>query len=427
MIEGGQEPADRVAQGDIVIDIADEELEVVREHFGEVDELGELTLRGRRRDIIDNLREEAVLEDVSAEDEEEVEEVEEDETDETQETDEAATTDGGSTTDDAATSEERAAASNTTEVATSTEAGSSAPKTTTQDESAAASPDAESAEAPTAPPDATPKTGKKKRRRRRKKKTPFVPPELTAPPHKDFWEVWSTKYNATDFDDEKYPLPEPPPPPAPKPARPDDFAASAEDDGTYVRVALGLGRNQGYKSAGIRSFLAEHAALKGKAVRDLTVRANVSYFRLAEGQVEAVRESIGKAEVEGKPVEFRLTEAQGAPALRAEVSDALVADVVASLSETAAHDEEAPADKIQETEAAADSDSDGGALTPDEGATASDDQASRETSASGDTSGDAGDAKDTEDTADTADEPSESPEAEAPEVDPQPEGSDEDA
>src|SRR5690606_26378833 len=111
---------------------------------------------------------------------------------------------------------------------------------------------------------------RKRRRRRRRKKKPEVAaaPELTAPPHKDFWEVWAAKFTYREFEDEVFrggaeavpeEAEEPPAPPAPpvaprrtsRPARPSaptsaapvsaPVAAGFDGEEDFIHCALNNG------------------------------------------------------------------------------------------------------------------------------------------------------------------------------------------
>ena len=173
-------PPRRVSQDEIVIDIDENELAVVSDEFGEIeDEFDEFALMDRRQAVIETLQEEVELEDLSTRDASAM--PVEDEADEG---------------DESYTEADEA----------ESEAESETPAEGAPAEGAAVSDDA---------------AKKKKRRRRRKKAAPLVTPELTAPPHKDFWEVWAAKYTYQDFEDGKYTPPndvpevadEPPPAP----------------------------------------------------------------------------------------------------------------------------------------------------------------------------------------------------------------------
>ncbi|WP_143140103.1 DEAD/DEAH box helicase [Nannocystis exedens] len=278
----------RPSQDEIVIDIDEAELEVVTSEFGELDNIDEFALLDRRQAVIETLQEEGEveLEDVSRRDAEaESAEVEED--DETE----------GETEGEADTEAEAEVAAGPTAQSGDTEAEAEA--------------DAK----------------KRRRRRRRKKAAPAAPPELTAPPHKDFWEVWSSKYSARDFDDSKYghtsvePEPVPPPPapvaapvaapspapsrpprphtPASAPARPAAAATADADDREYTKVQLNLGRVHGHKSSSIRNLLRDYLGLEGRSIRDLTVRDASTLFRIHDSEVERCHAVLTTVVVDG--------------------------------------------------------------------------------------------------------------------------------
>ena len=217
-----------VSQDEIVIDIDEAELEVVRGEFGEIDELDELTLRGRRRGVIDALQDEVELEDMSGRDADEADDAE---------TDDAEAADPG---DD--------------------EAVQAKGEGDATDDSEAESADDAAVSADAAEGDAPPERKKRRRRRRKKKAPPPSPPELTAPPHKDFWEVWASKYTYEDFEDTPFfernnITPEPEveePPPRPKRSRASSKVTQAAEDTAYYTVRLNLGRKHGKKAAHIR-------------------------------------------------------------------------------------------------------------------------------------------------------------------------------
>ncbi|MCY0985571.1 DEAD/DEAH box helicase [Nannocystis sp. ILAH1] len=283
----------RPSQEEIVIDIDEAELEVVTSEFGELDNIDEFALLDRRQAVIETLQEEGEveLEDVSRRDAEvESAEVETEEDDETE-------------------------SESDTEAETETDADADA--------------DAEVAAGPTAEPGETDADAKKRRRRRRRKKAaPAAPPELTAPPHKDFWEVWSSKYSARDFDDSKFgatnvePEPVAPPPapvaapvaaapsPAPTrpprqhtpvsaPARPAASATADADDREYTKVQLNLGRVHGHKSSSIRNLLRDYLGLEGRSIRDLTVRDASTLFRIHDSEIERCHSVLTAVVVDG--------------------------------------------------------------------------------------------------------------------------------
>ncbi|MEM6295246.1 MAG: DEAD/DEAH box helicase [Myxococcota bacterium] len=247
-----------VPQDQIIIDIDENELEVVRNEFGEVDELDDLTLKGRRRGVIDQLQDEVELEDMS----------EEDTPPEDAETDEAPEDADGDADADTETDEDGA------------------------DDEAAAGEDEDPKEA---------KKKKRRRRRRKKKKTEEPAPELTAPPHKDFWEVWAAKFNYKEFEDEIFrggteaieDEPDPPPPPPRKPRNREPARPKVEvEDGPMVTVSLNVGRSHGKKSAHIRELLASDFGLEGRSVRNLTVKETLTEFRVTTTAHESLKAAV---------------------------------------------------------------------------------------------------------------------------------------
>jgi ATP-dependent RNA helicase DeaD len=276
------EPARRLTQDEIIIDIDENELAVVQDEFGEIeDEFDEFALMDRRQAVIETLQEEVELEDVSRGDAGRL--------------DVADADDGGDEEDDESEPADAEASP----------------------EAAPAAGEAADAESSDADADASDDARKKRRRRRRKKPAPLVMPELTAPPHKDFWEVWASKYTFQDFEDGKFvspnPVPEveeePPPPekparpaappprasaprpapPRPAPSRAAVPAAAEADDAEFAKVCLNLGRTHGHKAATIRALLRDHLALEGRAIRDLTVRDADTLFRVHHGEVERIQ------------------------------------------------------------------------------------------------------------------------------------------
>ena len=301
-------PPRRVSQDEIVIDIDENELAVVSDEFGEIeDEFDEFALMDRRQAVIETLQEEVELEDLSTRDAAAALPIEDD-ADDAEESDEG---------DDAETDSETEAEAPTAETTGDAPISGDAP-------------------------------AKKKRRRRRKKAAPLVTPELTAPPHKDFWEVWAGKYTYHDFEDGKFvspnPVPdeeEPPvladrPPasarPAPRselprndrsdrsdrperndrndrperPRRSEPPRRSSEpprssppprpvadvEDGEYLKVSLNLGRTHGHKAATIRGLLRDHLGLEGRSVRDLTVRDADTLLRIPAGELARVQADV---------------------------------------------------------------------------------------------------------------------------------------
>lgn len=264
----------RPSQEDIVIDIDEAEMEVVTSEFGELDDIDEFALLDRRQAVIETLQEEVEIEDLSSRDARTAEaEADVDVEDEDETEDET----------DADTDAEPEAA----------------------------------ADAPVEGESETDADGRKRRRRRRRKKqSALAPPELTAPPHKDFWEVWSSKYSFKDFEDSKVgpppnlePEPAPPAPqpvavaastrPSPAPARPARHSGppahvsrpapsptADADDSEYTKVLLNLGRVHGHKSSSIRNLLRDSLGLEGRSIRDLTVRDVSTLFRVHDAEIE---------------------------------------------------------------------------------------------------------------------------------------------
>lgn len=338
----------RMAQDEIIIDIDENELEVVQSEFGSMDdEFDEFALMDRRQAVIETLQEEVELEDLSRND---ASRMIADEEDEGEGEDE-----GNDETD---ASDEPAA------VATPGPDGANA---TPETESEA-------------------DERKRKRRRRRKKAAPLVLPELTAPPHKDFWEVWASKYTYQDFEDGKYTPPnnvpevedEPPAAPvladrpaarAPRPAaaprqsgprtspprsaprptgpgpggpeglppRPPVIAsASSEaDDGEFIKVCLNLGRSHGHKAATLRGLLRDHLGLEGRAIRDLTVRDGDTLFRVHQGELPRIQEALTRVHDGDAPLTILAVE-DHSDALRAPPPGALAGAGAEILADTLA-------------------------------------------------------------------------------------------
>jgi ATP-dependent RNA helicase DeaD len=291
---GGAAPAPEAApppvaasQDTIIIDIDEAELDVVRTEFGEIDELGDLTLKGRRRAVIEELAEEVVLEDMSGRDAElraAEDEDAEGEAEDEQEPEAQATAAPG-------------------EPAPATPAGV-APE-------AAPLPVAEpAAEESPDEPGAADQAGpaqRKRRRRRRRKKAPLPAPELTAPPHKDFWEVWAAKFTWRDFerpDDSAAPIEEPPPPPREDRGPVDDGV----DEGELVLVQLDIGRAHGLKSADVRRLL-DARGLRGRSVKDLTVRDQDTRFRMPAAHFEEARTRLNAEPLDGRSLVLDRAEA----------------------------------------------------------------------------------------------------------------------
>jgi ATP-dependent RNA helicase DeaD len=230
-----QRPA---GQDEIVVDIDESELQLVRDQFGEIDELDDFTLKARRRGVLDTLAEEVELEDLTARDR----------------------------------VEPPSAAANDAEGATDDE---------DDDEAEASEGDAETSTDAAAEDD---QRGKRRRRRRKKKKVEAEPPPpaLMVPPHKDFWEVWATHFNYRDFEDPVSQEPEPDPEPEPTRVR-GDFGADAPGNGgddEWVNVRLSVGRSHAKKAADIRDLLADRTGLTGKSVRNLTVGDRDTEFQI---------------------------------------------------------------------------------------------------------------------------------------------------
>ncbi|MBL9102777.1 MAG: DEAD/DEAH box helicase [Myxococcales bacterium] len=330
-------PPRRVSQDEIVIDIDENELAVVSDEFGEIeDEFDEFALMDRRQAVIETLQEEVELEDVSGRDAVAVvadEETDDEEDDDEPEAEASAESESGEASEPAAPGAEAEAAGS--------------------DEGAR----------------------KRKRRRRRKKAAPLVTPELTAPPHKDFWEVWAGKYTYHDFEDDKFVSPNPVPEveeepvPADRPAaaarperrpepprserRPERPRRPAEqppverrpvvtrpavegDEGEYIKVALNLGRTHGHKAATIRGLLRDQLGLEGRAVRDLTVRDADTLLRIPAGELprvqsdlQGVREgdvALTLVPAEEEAHDLRAPQPEDAAGLVALAADAVAAD-----------------------------------------------------------------------------------------------------
>jgi superfamily II DNA/RNA helicase len=266
-----------VSQDQIIIDIDESELEVVRDQFGEIDELDDLTLKGRRRGVIDDLQDEVELEELSEESRDDAPPAEEE--DEPGEGD--------------ATSEED-----------EEEADEGA------DEGAAAA----------AEPDEGAKKKRRRRRRRKKKEDDAPPPELTAPPHKDFWEVWASKFTYREFEDEVwYQSHAPPPAEEPEPPAVEQGFGPAEDDAAFVSVRLSIGRKHGKKAAHIRELLDTQLGLSGRAVRNLTVGDASTRLRVSEQNFNRLVATIGGQVLDGHEIAVTLIELP--PADEASASD----------------------------------------------------------------------------------------------------------
>ncbi|WP_181233768.1 DEAD/DEAH box helicase [Enhygromyxa salina] len=291
----------RVSQDEIVIDIDIDELSAVRTEFGEIDELDELTLKGRRRAVLDDLTDEVEVEDLTERDAEDDGDTEQDGDDELETGDHEPSGEQPLAADPGVASSPADADALSVAAAPT----SDGPVAEAQPAAAAGSEASEDAE------DAEDAEGdkKKRRRRRRRKKAAVVTPELTCPPHKDFWELWAGKFTAADFvreedskdaeteadaeDEDEVEVA--------RPAAP--FAApEAEDslvplipviqdapvDDSLVRVGLNIGRRHGHKAAHVRALLRRLTGLHGKAVKDLTVRDDNSLFRMDVRHFETV-------------------------------------------------------------------------------------------------------------------------------------------
>ncbi|MBK7824185.1 DbpA RNA binding domain-containing protein [Nannocystis sp.] len=302
-----------MAQDEIIIDIDENELEVVQSEFGSMDdEFDEFALMDRRQAVIETLQEEVELEDLSRSD---ASRMIADEEDEGEGEDEA--------NDETDASDEPAV------VAPGPDGANATPETESEADER-----------------------KRKRRRRRKKAAPLVLPELTAPPHKDFWEVWASKYTYQDFEDGKYTPPnnvpevedEPPaapvladrpaaraprpaapprqsgprtsPPRAPRPGGPEGLpprppviasTSSEADDGEFIKVCLNLGRSHGHKAATLRGLLRDHLGLEGRAIRDLTVRDGDTLFRVHQGELPRIQEALTRVRDGDAPLTIPLT------------------------------------------------------------------------------------------------------------------------
>ncbi len=284
-----------MTQDQIIIDIDESELEVVQTEFGEIeDEFDELALMDRRQAVIETLQEEVELEDLSLADADRVSAAATIEDDEDDDSDEDEDDDSD------------AIGEQTGEQAGEQTSGQTGDQTGDQVGEQASDDSADG-------------DRKRKRRRRRKKPAAVVMPELTAPPHKDFWEVWAAKFTHTDFEDGTFVPPnqvpevedEPPLPPTPiaprvprersgaamqaRPAAisvPSPLQGSDADDREFVKVCLNLGRTHGHKAATIRSFLRDHLRLEGRAVRDLTVRDADTLLRVHNAAVPAIQAAL---------------------------------------------------------------------------------------------------------------------------------------
>lgn len=312
-------PAPQVSQDQIVIDIDETELEIVRDEFGEIDELDDLTLKGRRRGVIDALQEEVELEDLS-------------------ETDDSGPAPALAASQPPA---EAADAEVESEGDAEDDAGDGDESELSEDEA---------------------KRRKRRRRRRKKKKAEPITPELTAPPHKDFWEVWAARFTYQEFEDDRFrggtaataddedddETEEDTAPPAAPPQRPNRARTSTphhgtaptsaslptapEPDGDFIHCALNVGRIHGKKSAHIRELLASDFDLTGKSIRDLTVGDEMTSFRIGVASYE--RLSAGLLGYVFDDVELVLTRLDP-PEARTEAAEASPPPPVASEGESA--------------------------------------------------------------------------------------------
>jgi superfamily II DNA/RNA helicase len=298
-------PAPHVSQDQIIIDIDESELEVVRDQFGEIDELDDLTLKGRRRGVIDDLQDEVELEELS----------------------------------------EDTKADGATQPATADDDDTSDEDDDDTDDDAAAQ----------APEEGTQK--KRRRRRRKKKKEEEAPaPELTAPPHKDFWEVWASKFNYREFEDEIWYQSHEAPPPEPSSPRRDEqqparvvMAPVAEDDASFVSLRLNIGRKHGKKAAHIRELLDTQLGLSGRSVRNLTVGDASTRLRVSEQNFARVQETLGgyvlgEHEIVVSRIETVAEPSEGEHAEPAEPSVQAMAAPESSATADAAPADGAPAD-----------------------------------------------------------------------------------
>ena len=355
-------PPRRISQDEIVIDIDENELAVVNDEFGEIeDEFDEFALMDRRQAVIETLQEEVELEDLS-------------------------TRDAAAQPIDDEDSESESDDADDAESETESEGESETPSTSAE---------------PT-----TDEGKKKKRRRRRKKAAPLVTPELTAPPHKDFWEVWAGKYTFHDFEDDKFvspnPVPEEEEPPVvaerPQVARParvepprGDRSGRSErsdrgdrgdrdrsdrergdrergdrdrperprrpleeavrrppprpavevEDGDFVKVALNLGRTHGHKAATIRGLLRDHLGLEGRSVRDLTVRDADTLLRIPASELPRVQTDLQRGINEGG-ITLAIQPAEDEADLRAPQPEDLGAAIAVAVTEVVADTVDAP-------------------------------------------------------------------------------------
>ena len=303
-------PPRPAGQDEIVVDIDESELQLVREQFGEIDELDDFTLKARRRGVLDTLAEEVELEDLTAND--------------------------------------RAAPRAAAAAAAAAVAATKAAEDAEDDEGDEGD---EGAQGDNEPEDGSEGSGtddesrpKRRRRRRKKKKAeaaePAAPP-LMVPPHKDFWEVWATHFNYRDFEDPASTEPEPEPElereperereRQPRAPRADSFASdrSAATDDTWVNVRLSIGRSHAKKAADIRELLADRTGLTGKSVRNLTVGDRDSEFQVgSRAWARRARAFVGVV-IDGVTAELTLLSPDPALAVP-EVSDVVITPELAA-------------------------------------------------------------------------------------------------
>jgi len=286
-----------------VVDIDESELQLVRDQFGEIDELDDFTLKARRRGVLDALAEEVELEDLTASDR-----VDATPTSSAAASDADTDADGDDGPDDGEPDGEA-------EGESGTDAG------------------------------ADDEARRKRRRRRRKKKkveAEPAPPPLMVPPHKDFWEVWATHFNYRDFEDPASAEPEFEPEPEPAPARgrerdrgrdPDrdrerpagesrPQEAIAADD-TWVNVRLSLGRSHAKKAADIRDLLADRTGLTGRSVRNLTVGDRDTEFQIGRRTWPRLARAFGGVTIDGVSVDVTLLTVDEPAAIADDAVDAV--------------------------------------------------------------------------------------------------------
>ncbi len=312
-------PVPKVGQDEIVVDIDESELQLVRDQFGEIDELDDFTLKARRRGVLDTLAEEVELEDLTLRDRETP-----------ASGDEATSVEHGEPAGDEAEGESDGDGEGETEGEAEGEG-----------EGAATSDD-------------DPNRRKRRRRRRKKKKAEPEPPQpsLMAPPHKDFWEVWASHFSYRDFEDAEAPEPEPEPEP---PARGFDRSVPVPE-GEWVTVRLSIGRAHARKAADVRDLLAERTGLSGKAVRNLTVREQDTELQITASAWPRLARAFTGAAIEGVAVSAELLVDDNADVEADDGDDGLPAvdehaaahdDVAAAAELEPAADEPDPGDAIE--------------------------------------------------------------------------------